>query len=139
MVLMVVFLPIGIHHVWSYSKKVGRDPAASLVADVPAPHGMSVSRRGDGETGADHPPMTTTHKLVVAAVGTALLAMVYGLSQWHWYLVEMGAVFVALTVVMALIARISPDRGAWKSKIGFILAASGSAIGLGNIVFFFGI
>ena len=30
----------------------------------------------------------------------------------------------------------APDRGAWKSKLGFILAASGSAIGLGNIVFF---
>ena len=28
------------------------------------------------------------------------------------------------------------DRGAWNSKLGFILAASGSAIGLGNIVFF---
>ncbi|MEM1041745.1 MAG: sodium-dependent transporter [Bacteroidota bacterium] len=27
-------------------------------------------------------------------------------------------------------------RGAWKSKLGFVLAASGSAIGLGNIVFF---
>lgn len=27
-------------------------------------------------------------------------------------------------------------RGAWKSKLGFILAASGSAIGLGNLVFF---
>ena len=28
------------------------------------------------------------------------------------------------------------SRGAWGSKLGFILAASGSAIGLGNIVFF---
>ncbi|MCZ6766844.1 MAG: sodium-dependent transporter [bacterium] len=28
------------------------------------------------------------------------------------------------------------DRGRWKTRIGFILAASGSAIGLGNIVFF---
>jgi len=27
-------------------------------------------------------------------------------------------------------------RGQWRSKVGFILAASGSAIGLGNIVFF---
>jgi NSS family neurotransmitter:Na+ symporter len=27
-------------------------------------------------------------------------------------------------------------RAQWKSKFGFILAASGSAIGLGNIVFF---
>ncbi len=30
----------------------------------------------------------------------------------------------------------SPNRGVWNSKLGFILAASGSAIGLGNIVFF---
>ena len=30
----------------------------------------------------------------------------------------------------------APERGAWKSKMGFVLAASGSAIGLGNIVFF---
>jgi len=28
------------------------------------------------------------------------------------------------------------ERGLWKSKLGFVLAASGSAIGLGNIVFF---
>lgn len=28
------------------------------------------------------------------------------------------------------------DRGQWKSKLGFVLAASGSAIGLGNVVFF---
>ena len=28
------------------------------------------------------------------------------------------------------------SRGRWKSRLGFILAASGSAIGLGNIVFF---
>jgi uncharacterized ion transporter superfamily protein YfcC len=109
---MAVFLPIGIHHVWSYSKKVGRDPAASLVADVRAPEGMSISGGRDGEAGANHPPMTTTHKLVLAAVGIAMALLVYGLSQWHWYLVEMGAVFVALTVVMAIIARMSPDRTA---------------------------
>ena len=30
----------------------------------------------------------------------------------------------------------SEVRGSWGSKLGFILAASGSAIGLGNIVFF---
>lgn len=30
----------------------------------------------------------------------------------------------------------SQTRGQWKSKLGFVLAASGSAIGLGNVVFF---
>lgn len=118
MVLLAVFLPIGIHHVWSYAKKVGRDPAASLVADVSGPEGVSISSGRDGEAGANHPPMTTTHKLVLAAVGIALILLVYGLSQWHWYLVEMGAVFVALTVVMAIIARVSPDRTAVEFGVG---------------------
>jgi neurotransmitter:Na+ symporter, NSS family len=31
---------------------------------------------------------------------------------------------------------LSASRGRWKSKLGFVLAASGSAIGLGNVVFF---
>jgi uncharacterized ion transporter superfamily protein YfcC len=118
MVLMVVFLPIGIHHVWSYAKKVGQDPAASLVADVSAPEGVSISGGREGEAGANHPPMTTTHKLVLAAVGIAMALLVYGLSQWHWYMVEMGAVFVALTVVMAIMARMSPDRTAVEFSAG---------------------
>ncbi len=118
LVLMVVFLPIGIHHVWSYARKVGRDPAASLVADVSAPEGTSMSGGADGATGADHPPMTTTHKLVMTAVAISQIVLVYGLSQWSWYLVEMQAVFVALTVIIAIIARMSPDRTAVEFGMG---------------------
>lgn len=33
-------------------------------------------------------------------------------------------------------AETNSSRGTWNSKLGFVLAASGSAIGLGNIVFF---
>ena len=125
--LMVVFLPIGIHHVWSYAKKVGRDPAASLVADVSEPEGVSISSGGDGEAGVDHPPMTTTHKLVLAAVGIAMVLLVYGLSQWRWYLIEMQGVFVGLTVIMAIIARMSPDRTAVEFGVG---AASLTSVAL---------
>ena len=67
--LMAVFLPIGIHHVWSYAKKVGRDPSASLVADTPLEPGRlggsddpGASRNqatlergaGSGTSGVDH-------------------------------------------------------------------------------------
>jgi uncharacterized ion transporter superfamily protein YfcC len=107
LILMVVFLPIGIHHVWSYSRKVGQDASASLLADVSAPEPALTSGGG-----ADHPPMTTQHKLILSAVGLSLVLLVYGLSQWNWYLVEMEAVFLGLMVVIAIIARLSPDRTA---------------------------
>ncbi|MGD2121703.1 MAG: AbgT family transporter [Gemmatimonadota bacterium] len=113
--LLFVFLPIGIHHVWSYAKKVGKDPSRSLLADsAPAKEAGSVTENGlPGEPdGSEHPHMTSTHKWVLAAVVASLLLLIYGLSRWHWYLVEMGGLFVALAIVLAIIARMSPDRTA---------------------------
>jgi uncharacterized ion transporter superfamily protein YfcC len=105
--LTVVLLPVGIHHVWAYAKKVGKDPSLSLVADQKLDEATAV-----GDKGADAAPMTTTHRLVLSVLVVALAVLVYGLSQWHWYLVEMGALFVILAIVLAAIARMSPDRTA---------------------------
>ncbi len=111
LVLTAVFLPIGIHHVWRYARKVGEDPARSLVADVDE-EPESIVESDDHKDEPDYPPLTPTHRWVLAALGTALVLLIYGLSRWHWYLVEMGALFVAVTIVLAAIARISPDRTA---------------------------
>ncbi|MFC1662237.1 YfcC family protein [Gemmatimonadota bacterium] len=119
--LMVVFLPIGIHHVWSYAKKVGKDPSSSLMSGVDAAPVTSVTKGGeswpgDPESlegpGSSHPRMTSTHRWSLAAVAIVLLVLIYGLSEWHWYLVEMGALFFGLAIVLAVIGRMSPDRTA---------------------------
>jgi uncharacterized ion transporter superfamily protein YfcC len=107
LVLLCLFLPIGIHHVWSYAKKVGADPSASLLADLDRDEDASREL-----TASDHTEMTSTHRWVLGIVALTLLVLIYGLSQWHWYLVEMGALFVGLAIVLAAIARMSPDRTA---------------------------
>jgi uncharacterized ion transporter superfamily protein YfcC len=108
-VITAALLPVGIHHVWAYAKKVGHDPSKSLVADVRQDGADMV---GLGAQASDQAPMTTTHRWVLGALFVVLAVLVYGLSQWHWYLVEMGALFVGLTIVLAVIARMSPDRTA---------------------------
>jgi len=112
MVLFVIFVPIGIHHVWSYAKKVGRDPAASLVADVSVPDSVSIPSRENAEAMGDKAPMTAKQKLILAVVGSAMVLLVFGMSMWHWGLDEMQGVFVAVTLIIAVIARMSPDRTA---------------------------
>ena len=110
LVLLGVFLPIGIHHVWRYAERVRKDPARSLVHDVDAaPEGAELAAAATAPGGAR---MTGRQKAVLALLGVALVLLVVGLTQWHWYLVEMGALFVGLAVLMAAIARISPDRTA---------------------------
>ncbi len=111
--LTVVFLPIGIHHVWSYAKKVGADPSVSLLADLDMGSQKADGVPGEeGTPGDDHPHLTGTHKLALLAVLVVLVVLIYGLSRWHWYLVEMGALFFALAIVLAIIARMSPDATA---------------------------
>jgi uncharacterized ion transporter superfamily protein YfcC len=143
LVLAGVFLPVGIHHVWSYAKRVKADPAVSLVADVDPPDAGSGVTPASGpgpsdadpydadpsyaggpagavtepagaatEPGVGYPAMTWTHRWVLVAVAALLVVLIVGLSQWDWYLVEMSALFVAMAVVIAAIARLSPDRTA---------------------------
>jgi uncharacterized ion transporter superfamily protein YfcC len=101
--LTALFVPIGVHHVWRYAQRVKRDPATSLVADVVPP----AMEEPDGA-----PPLTGTLKLVLGAVVAALLLLIWGLTARGWYLVEMSAVFLGLAVVIAVVARMSPDRTA---------------------------
>ena len=127
LVLFFIFVPMGIHHVWSYAKKVGHDPAASLVADVKPPEGLSIPSREDAEAMGDLAPMTGTQKLILSALGIAMVILISGMSMWHWGLDEMQAVFVALTIIIAIIARMSPDRTAAEFGVG---AASLTSVAL---------
>jgi len=127
LVLFFVFVPIGIHHVWSYAKKVKRDPGTSLVADVSIPDGLSIPNREKSETMGKQASMTAKQKLILIAVGSAMVLLVFGMSMWHWGLDEMQGVFVALTLIIAIIARIGPNRLATEFSIG---AASLTSVAL---------
>lgn len=110
-VLLVLFLPVGIHHVWRYARKVGADPSLSLVADVVADEPPPKPPAADTQ-------LTGRHRLVLGVLLVALVVLVVGLTQWHWYLVEMGALFVLLTIVIAAIDRMHPDKAARTFGIG---------------------
>jgi uncharacterized ion transporter superfamily protein YfcC len=103
LILTALFVPIGMHHVWRYARRVRSDPATSLVAGLERP---------PIELGHENTPFTAKRKLVLAAVLLTLVVLVYGLAREGWYLMEMSALFLALAIVIALIARVGPDRTA---------------------------
>lgn len=101
LVLFVIFLAVGVHHVWRYAVGVQRDPSRSLVADVeetapPAPD--------------THPHFTGTHQVVLVIMGLTIVLLVIGIKLWGWYLHEMGGLFLGLCVLLAVVARMGPDR-----------------------------
>jgi uncharacterized ion transporter superfamily protein YfcC len=107
--LFVPFLAIGVHHVWSYARRVRDDPSTSLMAGVggeaPPPSG-------------DYPPLTGRRLAVAGLTGVALLAMVYGIPARGWYLVELGAIWLGLAVVAGLVSRLGTDETARRFAVG---------------------
>lgn len=103
LLLALVFVPLGAHHVWRYAKRVRQDPSRSLVADV-APPPM--------ERPHEALAFTTTHRVVIGAVVVTLVVLVWGLATRGWYLMEMSALFLGLALVLAILARMGADDAA---------------------------
>jgi uncharacterized ion transporter superfamily protein YfcC len=95
--MMFVFLTIAFHHIYRYAMHVQRDPSASLVAHVDYSHGFQAP--------ADL-KMTRNRMAVLAVFLIGLVAFVYGVSEFHWYIAELNAIFLAIGIVAAAIARI---------------------------------
>ena len=108
-VLLIIFLAVGFHHVWRYARRVQDDPSRSLMA------GVEVETVVTADTDV---PLTGRRRLVLVSLGLVLAVLIYGLNAWHWYLVEMGALFLGATVLMAMISRLSADDAAKEFGVG---------------------
>lgn len=102
--LFVVFVAVGIHHVASYAKRVAADPARSLMQGV------------EPDVEVQDVPHTARfsaiHKIVLGIVVASIAILVWGIKEHHWYLNEMGALFLGLSLVLILITRMGFDTGA---------------------------
>lgn len=103
LVIWAVLMAVGVHHVWRYALKVKNDPATSLVADIEPDPSWQV--KSDTR-------FTSLDGLIIGVVTATIVVIIYGLKYWGWYVIEMGAVFFALAVVLTLIARLNPDEAA---------------------------
>ncbi len=118
LICFVVFVSIGIHHVWSYAKRVKLDPATSLVAGIKVPAGAAIPSSQEATGLADLAPMTSVQKRIMTAVGAAMILLIYGMIVWKWGLFEMQGLFAGLVLVIAFLGRLSPNRTATEFSIG---------------------
>ncbi len=118
LICFFVFVGIGIHHVWTYAKRIKQDPSASLVADIEVPAGAMIPRSQDATALGELAPMTNVQKRIMTAVGAAMVLLIYGMIVWKWGLFEMQGLFAGLILVIAMLARMSPDKTATEFSIG---------------------
>ncbi|NZA25267.1 YfcC family protein [Luteimonas sp. SJ-92] len=97
--LFVPFVAIGVHHVWSYARRVRADPEASLMKGIEVKHAPPT----------EYPPFRGRMPVLLLATLVALGLMVWGITARGWYLVELGALFLGLAVFVGLVGGLSVD------------------------------
>jgi len=108
--LLLPFVMIGAHHVYSYSLNVQRNPADSLMAGIDPPDA--------GAPPKEYPVLTLTHVAILVSFILALGIAVWGIATLGWYLTELGAAFLILGVVTAVIGKIGPSLMAREFVVG---------------------
>lgn len=104
--LLVPFVLIAVHHVWSYARNVREDPERSVLFGQEPPQGA--------EPPAEYPRLTGGHVAIVIAFLAALGVAVWGIATRGWYMNELGAAFFILGLVAAAIGRLGPSRASEK-------------------------
>jgi len=99
--ILIPFVMIGAHHVYSYSRKVQRDPSTSLMSGIAPPE--------SNVTPKEYPKLSAAHVAILFSFMLALGIAVWGIATRGWYLNELGAAFVILGVVTAVIGKIGPS------------------------------
>ena len=102
-------LVVGVHHLLRYARRVQADPEQSLVHDVSYAQGFELP---------DDVELTRARLLVVLVFSAGVLLFVYGVVSHGWYLTELTAVFLGLTLLVAVVARLTPNRVASAFALG---------------------
>ncbi len=97
LIIAVPLLAVGFHHVWKYAKKVRTSPESSLMFGIDSHLNQQAP---------EYPQLTGRIIAVLTVTVLSLIIVVVGIAFEGWYLVELGALFLALAVVTGLISGI---------------------------------
>ncbi len=99
--LLVIFSIVGFDHVYRYARKIRRDPAASLVADVDYSAGFEAP---------DDVRLTPRRIAILAVFALGIVGFVYGAAKAGWYIGELLTIFLAIGLIGAILGGLSPVR-----------------------------
>ncbi|MDH5432835.1 MAG: TIGR00366 family protein [Gammaproteobacteria bacterium] len=95
LMIFVPFMLIGFHHLWQYASQVISNPQHSYVHQVAEAQPPKITSF----------PEINPSKMAILLLSLVLLVLiVYGIAVYHWYFVELGAIFFVYALLVGLIS-----------------------------------
>jgi uncharacterized ion transporter superfamily protein YfcC len=101
--LLAVCLVVGVHHIMRYARKIKADASKSLVKDIDYSDGFEMP---------EDTRFTLGRILVLVSCVSALAVFVWGTKVHEWYLVELAALFMAVGILSAVLAKLGANETA---------------------------
>ncbi|MCY2685515.1 YfcC family protein [Salinimicrobium sp. TH3] len=86
-----------------YARKIEKNPKKSLMYGISEEFSSELS-------GDEMPQLTLRRKIILFALLAAILFLVYGVNELDWYINEIAALFLGLSIVAAVIYQMSLQR-----------------------------
>ncbi|WP_181348034.1 YfcC family protein [Thalassobacillus sp. CUG 92003] len=117
-VILLLLLLITSLYIHRYAKKIKQDKQQSLVYDLE-------QEASEVETATLYKTIHKKHVAVIGVFLAGILVLLWGVSVYQWYIVEISSLFLAMGIVAGLIAGYGPSRISKE----FIQGASGIVMG----------
>ena len=126
----IVVLTIGaiitLSYIYWYTKKVAKNPAASLVYDNKEAINHRFLATYDANASVE---FTVRRKLVLLVFAAAFLVMIWGVAHVGWWFDEMSALFIGVAIILMIISGLSE-----KECINTFVAGAADLIGVVLII-----
>lgn len=99
----IVFFIIGVVYVMSYAKKVKNDPSNGLIAKESAAFAAEMES-------TTHTEFTAKHGIIAVIFLLGLGIIMYGVLKLGWFMSEIGAVFLGVGILSAIVGRVEPSK-----------------------------
>jgi uncharacterized ion transporter superfamily protein YfcC len=103
--MLVLGWIICVAYVMRYARMVKADPSKSIVYDKHEENKAHFL----GNKGEEKLDFTTTRKVILAIFGGSFAVMIYGVSVAGWWMAEISAMFLASSILVGLVARMSEE------------------------------
>ncbi|WP_375751462.1 YfcC family protein [Vibrio sp. HN007] len=109
-ILRVIILAVGwalcVGYVMRYAKMVREDQTKSIVYDKFEEN----KKHFLGDKSDEGMEFTTTRKVILALFAASFGIMIYGVAIAGWWMAEISAMFLAATIIIGLVARMSEEE-----------------------------
>ena len=105
--LFTFFIGTALMIVWVmvYAAKVKKNPQASLVYEIDRARDLSAFEKGRAPE-----PFTGRRAAVLGLFLASMVVLIWGILEKQWFIEEIGALFLAMGLLMGLVSGLSPNR-----------------------------